>query len=112
MQDAQLIEAGTLALRVSPGPSDHVIAARGELDVSNAGALERELRAALAGDSERVVLDLVALEFIDSTGLRTLLIAERISAADSSRLVLRRPSGQVARVLALTGIGDELKFLD
>lgn len=112
MHDAQIIEEGTLALRIRSEASDHVISARGELDVSNAETLERELRAALAGDCERVVLDLGALEFIDSTGLRTLLIAERISASDSSRLVLTRPSGQVARVLALTGIGDQLKFLD
>ncbi len=99
-------------LRVESDGDDQVLTLSGELDVSNAAVLEREVRAALDGTAPRIVLDLRELEFIDSTGLRTLLIAERLSAADSGRLTMLRPSGQVARMLALTGIGDEMRFTD
>lgn len=112
MNEARLIEDGTLVLRVESDGDDQVLTLSGELDVSNAAVLEREVRAALDGTAPRIVLDLRELEFIDSTGLRTLLIAERLSAADSGRLNMLRPSGQVARMLALTGIGDEMRFTD
>lgn len=112
MEQGRSIDEGTLSLRLESGAGERRITVLGELDVTNSAALERALREALAGDGTRVVLDLSALGFIDSTGLRTLLLAERISATDSNRLVVRRPGGQVARMLALTGIGDELTFVD
>lgn len=80
------------------------LAIEGELDAASADALDRELERAEESNSERIVLDLSGLGFIDSRGVRTLLIAARRSSADSDRLTVIPASGQVAKVLELTGL--------
>ena len=54
-----------------------VIIPTGELALATAPALEDALQGAFEDGSGRVVLDLRELEFIDSSGLRTLLTARR-----------------------------------
>jgi anti-sigma B factor antagonist len=81
-----------------------VIALRGELDLASAPKLERELNAALAAADGAIVIDLCDLEFMDSTGLRT-LIAGQLSASDQ-RLpfaVARSPESFIARVFEVAG---------
>ena len=74
----------------------------GELDLSTADQLIDVLAEdrTSAGD---VVLDLSELTFIDSSGLRVLLDTVR-SLGERGTLVLRRPSGEVARVFEVSGI--------
>ena len=78
----------------------------GELDLSTADQLIDVLAEdrTSAGD---VALDLSELAFIDSSGLRVLLDTVR-SLGEMGTLVLRRPSGEVARVFEVSGI-DQLK---
>ena len=57
-----------------------VVVPTGELDLATAPALEAALQSGFDGVAARVVLDLRELEFIDSSGLRTLLTARRITA--------------------------------
>lgn len=83
----------------------------GELDLGSVPALERELDT-LAEPGRTVVLDLSALTFMDSTGLRTILAAdERLRGADA-RLVLVRGPQAVDRVFRITGTAEQLEFLD
>ena len=56
------------------------------------------------------MLDLSPLTFIDSAGLRVLLVAKRRSDADSDRLRIRPGGPAVMRMLALTGIDAYLDF--
>lgn len=74
----------------------------GELDISTAPLLEDALREQVRGGGD-LVLDLSALTFIDSTGLRSLLWLGR-ELKGRGRLVLRSPSALVTRVIELTGI--------
>jgi anti-anti-sigma factor len=48
------------------------IAVSGEVDLGNAAALERELRAAIAHQPRAVSVDLTDLTYLDSTGVRIL----------------------------------------
>lgn len=83
----------------------------GELDLGSVPALERELDA-LTAPGRTVVLDLRALAFMDSTGLRTILAAdERLRGADA-RLVLVRGPKAVDRVFRITGTAERLEFVD
>jgi anti-anti-sigma factor len=68
------------------------------------------LRRAIDGEAQ-VVLDLSALQFIDSEGLRCLVKAAQ-ELAETRRLGVIRPSSEVARLLSLTGIDEVLPFLD
>jgi anti-sigma B factor antagonist len=71
-----------------------------EIDMSNADAVEAQLRAACA-PGVTVVADLSATTFCDSSGARALLTAHRQAAAGSARLRVAVPPGAVRRTLAL-----------
>jgi anti-sigma B factor antagonist len=92
---------------------DALIALTGELDISGAPALDEEIDR-LAGEDgvRRIVLDLRELEFMDSSGLRTVALAERRLAAAQRPLVLIKGPETVQRVFAITRMDDHLTFLD
>ena len=89
-----------------------MIRLEGEMDIANAGDVERELLHVEATDALSIVLDLSTLRFIDSTGVRMLLCAYDRSRADSNRLALLRGTPAVQRVLELTGVVNRLPFAD
>jgi anti-anti-sigma factor len=101
------------SLRIRPHGDTVVVEVSGELDLSAAGGFETELRQVLARNGGTVVLDLSRLEFIDSSGLRALLVVAFESSVNGSRLGVRRElSPAVERAFDLTGIGDRLPFVD
>ena len=58
--------------------------------------------------SPLVVIDLRKLEFIDSTGLGVLVKTHQQMRQANRRLVLVDGEGQVRRLLAMTGLSDQL----
>ena len=108
----RLIELGQLTLRSEREGDVHTITLIGEMDLSNAGEVERELLHAEATDARAIVIDLAGLKFMDSTGIRLLICADARSRADSCRLSLTRPPAQVFRVLCIAGIDGLLPFKD
>ena len=102
---------GSLALRSERDGDMHVIELIGELDLDGAPRLEAELRRVEATDAVSIVVDLSALEFIDSTGIRLLLMAaERCN--DSGRMTLLKGPRQVHRVFEITDLVERLPFAD
>jgi anti-sigma B factor antagonist len=89
-----------------------VLALHGELDLTSAPVFERELRTAESASPLRLVLDLSALDFMDSTGLRALLLARERAGGEGHTLMLRRGPRQVQRVLELTKTIDAFEFED
>jgi anti-sigma B factor antagonist len=81
-----------------------VVSIIGEVDMSNATAVDSELQAVLRSEPALLVVDLSALEFIDSSGIALLLRA----AEKTARLELRNPSVTVQRVIAATGLSGVL----
>ena len=79
----------------------------GELDLAVSDQLETALRAA-AEPEDAVILDLRAVTFADSSGLRVMLLgAEELGA----RLVfLLDPESAVARLLELAEVSDRLEI--
>jgi anti-sigma B factor antagonist len=84
----------------------------GELDLASAPQVEHALARAEETSAETIVLDLSALHFIDSSGIRVLLAASERSRRDSNRLRFLRGTAQVEKTLALCGLDDRLPFLD
>ena len=92
---------------------DALIALTGELDLSGASALEQEIaRLAARPDVERVILDLRGLEFLDSSGLRVVALAERLLGGGGRSLVLVRGNESVQRVFEITRMVERLHFVD
>ena len=87
-----------------------VVSLAGELDIASAPGLERQLEAAQSSEPVKLVIDLTALEFIDSTGLRVLLTARRRASDARQALVLRNPRGQVRRIFEVSGVLEQFSF--
>jgi anti-sigma B factor antagonist len=74
----------------------------GELDLAVANQLEVRLRCLKTTAGSAVRLDLSRLEFIDSTGLRTLITSAEAARRDRWQLEIDHPvSPQVQRVIEL-----------
>ena len=101
---------GSLAVRSEREGEAHIIELIGELDLDGAPKLEEALRAAEAGDAAAIVVDLGALDFIDSTGLRLLVMAAERS--QDGRFSLLRGPKQVHRVFEITDLVERLPFAD
>ena len=93
--------------------SDAVVVLSGELDLAGSAALEAEIeRVAALDGATRVVIDLSRLEFLDSSGLRAVALAERrLRAADRTLALIRGPD-VVQRVFDITRMSDRLEFAD
>ena len=72
----------------SPGDGSRRGRLRGELDVAAAPVLERDVLEQLADPVDLVVIDLEGLEFLDSSGLRALLMVQEHAQRAGARLVL------------------------
>jgi anti-sigma B factor antagonist len=83
-----------------------VVTISGELDAYSAPSLEEETSRLLADDVSDLVFDLSATRFLDSSGLRAILTAQRRLTDSQGRLALRAPSEPVRRLLDITGLTD------
>jgi anti-sigma B factor antagonist len=84
-----------------------VVAPVGEIDLLTVDHVRAELQAA-AAETQRVVLDLRNVSFIDSAGLRLVLESSRAVGAFA---VVRGPR-EVQRVFDLVGLDERLMMLD
>src|SRR3954452_15636447 len=103
--------AHTLSVeRESDGPVE-IVRASGELDLATAAMLCRAITVAGEGRRPRVLVDLAAVEFCDSAGLRALLGAAKEIEVRAGRMVgAVDPGGLVDRLLQLAGLRDFLRF--
>jgi anti-sigma B factor antagonist len=79
--------------------TDGVLVLSGEIDSYTAPDLASRLN-----DAKVEIVDLSAVTFIDSSGLRTLIEADRSRQDDGGRIVLRAPSAPVQRLLEISGL--------
>jgi anti-sigma B factor antagonist len=77
-----------------------VVALGGELDLADAAVVAAELTALAAREPE-IIVDLAALEFIDSSGVAALARGRRQARRAGGDLILAAPRRNVVRVLAL-----------
>jgi anti-anti-sigma factor len=84
---------------------------RGELDISTAPRLEETLARVEAESPPLLVIDLSALTFMDSTGLRLLIGADGRAQDDGRRVVLVQGNELVHRVMRLTRLDERLEIV-
>lgn len=81
-----------------------VVTVRGELDIGSAPVLREALLRLIADDAvPDLVVDGSGVAFVDSSGLAVLLMASRRWSSAGKRVVLRRPSKALRRIVELTG---------
>ncbi len=108
----EMKEQGTsdFELRVEAVDGASVLHVKGEVDLSTHEHLSDELTS-LASEDRPIVVELSECDFIDSSGIRALLVGGRAVAesdAGADRLVLAGAVPQVSRILEMTGVGDAL----
>jgi anti-sigma B factor antagonist len=90
-----------------PGPEDaYVVRVTGEVDMSHEEQLRAELHRGVEADTKGIVVDLTECEFIDSSGVRALLLSREAQHADdgTERLAVAASSEQILRILSVMGI--------
>ncbi len=90
----------------------HVIRLVGEMDLSNTGEARKALLSAVHNVDVNVIVDMSELEFIDSLGISMLLEVQAVARSDSDRLYFRGTHSEVARILQLTEVDKQLRFID
>lgn len=88
------------------------LALRGELDISSAPVLEEALGRAEEAGPPVLLIDLRGLEFMDSTGLRTVVSADQRARDEGRRLCIVRGPEPVDRVFSVTRLDERLELVD
>lgn len=84
----------------------------GELDLASAAALEAQLERPEVSEAHGLVLELRALEFIDSTGLRTLFALYERARERGQQFAVTPGSEQVQRLLTITRVREHLRVVE
>lgn len=87
---------------------DGSLLVRGDIDMAGGPVLDAAILQRESG--EPVVIDLREVEFIDSSGLRSLLEAARRARARGTEVVLRSVGPEVSRLLDITCTTDQFRM--
>jgi anti-anti-sigma factor len=83
----------------------------GELDLASSSILERALGEAEVTSAPLLVLDLDELKFVDSTGLRVILLAHERAKERGQEFAITPGSPQVQRLLSITSVAEHMRVL-
>ena len=97
-----------MQIEVESGADETVVRVVGDLDLATETAMRDPLVKA-AESSQRVVVDATGLGFVDSSGLRALLVGREHCEAAGGQLVLRNASPALLRLVEVTGLAGVLQ---
>jgi anti-sigma B factor antagonist len=86
-----------------------VLQPSGRIDLLSAGELRQRLIDTIAAGQRRLVVDLEAVPFIDSSGLGALIGGLKAARLAGGDLRIARPNAQVRTVLSLTTLDRVLR---
>ena len=89
-----------------------VVAVSGDVDMQTAPQLAEALQAVSSSANTSLVVDLSAVEFLDSSGLGVLVAAHRELSANGGRMKLVRPRPAINKVLTLTRLTEIIEAFD
>jgi anti-anti-sigma factor len=102
-----------LNVRIDATADRVLVSLDGELDVQGATVLDPEVaRIAQEPGAPTVVIDLRGLAFLDSSGLRSVVVADDVLRRAGRRLALVRGQATVQRVFQITRMEERLAFVD
>jgi anti-anti-sigma factor len=84
----------------------------GELDMAGVDRFERLLAPDQPADATTLILDMRELTFIDSSGLRALIMADQRVRDEGGRFIVVRGPDRVNEVLEITGVAERIELVD
>lgn len=101
-----------LRISVTAGTAHTLVTLAGECDLNTGRQLRDVLTSEVSRGAQRLIVDLSALTFMDSTGMQVLLSTRSVLAVRGGTLVLVAPQPVVARILELTGANQIIPVYD
>jgi anti-sigma B factor antagonist len=99
-----------LSVREDVAGTTHTLVLAGELDLASRPLLDEFMYSVVEHKATEVVLDINAVDFIDSTGLHAIVAACQLCARSGCALEIVGGGAQVLRLLELAGVRDRLPF--
>jgi anti-sigma B factor antagonist len=87
------------------------LAVSGEIDLATVDQLEQELRDFQDSGSGNLVVDLTGADFMDSSGLRCLVMADRALRDSGRRFALVVSNGPISRLIELSGVESTIEVV-
>jgi anti-sigma B factor antagonist len=111
-QNQELLIDGPLVVAWNRYGQDVVVVAlAGEMDRANVGSAHRVIEEVTTGDADEIlVVDLSALEFIDSSGIELLVGLARDDRAGEGLRVVPSDAPAVARIMSVTGVDAMIRI--
>ena len=88
------------------------IAVEGEIDLATVDQLQTAIDDVLEGGNRHLVIDLRPSGFMDSTGLRALMVADRRFQDADRSFAIAVHGGPVSRLIELSGLSSTLTIVD
>jgi anti-anti-sigma factor len=104
--------AELLEIAVSDSGGVRLLRLKGELDMAGVERFERLLTGGQTPGAATFVLDMRELTFIDSSGLRALIMADQRVRAEGGRFIVVRGPDRVDQVLEMTGVARRIELVD
>jgi anti-sigma B factor antagonist len=101
-----------LQITIEEAGSAHVVKLRGDLDLGSADDLRARLNDVELDGKPEVVVDLRDLAFLDSSGLRELIVASRSAATIGRRFALIAGRDEIQRVFSISGTAERFEWVD
>lgn len=102
---------GQFKISVDTNADSHVVALSGELDIATADQLTAALEGVTPAPGERLVINLTAVSFMDSTGLRVLIAANGAATDGGYELFIVTGESPAKRVLELTRMDEHMQVV-
>lgn len=102
-----------LAIRSSELPSGwQCLVVEGEVDLATVGELESAIDEVFSKNSHPLVVDLRESSFMDSTGLKALVMANRRFDESGRSFAVAVSAGPVARLIDLSGVESSVRIVE
>jgi len=99
--------AGMVIETVTSDGVKAVVAVEGEIDMSNSDDLRSYLQRYVAAGYERIAVDMSGVSFVDSTGLRAVVMTS-LDLRAVGEVTVRNPSPIVRALIDLSGLQETL----
>lgn len=83
----------------------------GEIDLATVDALETDIKTFLEEGKGNLAVDLTATDFMDSTGLRCLVMADRSFREANRQFALVISGGPISRLIDLSGVDSTIEIV-
>jgi anti-sigma B factor antagonist len=97
--------------RIHVDPQTATLVVSGELDLASTPEFAAAVERALESQARVLVIDLSALEFIDSTGVRALVKGYERAIDHGKQCSVVNGGPQVSRILEMTGVDRQMGIL-